>query len=277
MGFKKIVLADIKTKNYKQDIITDLSVFKEKVANIKYPCEMVAAENQQVKPYFEVDKDVEKDDSNYDYDVDLLEKKIILQRLFNLDSIDDIYIIERTPRNKGNKIKYSYHITIDKIRMSYYNIYKMLVDNKIDCFDTSVYDKNRGMTCIGNTRKPNCNELLPPFKPVGNCKDISKFCISYIEEDFQDFDLKFPKREVKPPMDTNPLNEILCTDLCEDYDLIKSLVNALSFERADGYYTWLNVGFCLYNISTSLLQIWEEFSQKSPKYESGNVQSFGIK
>jgi len=269
MGFKNIVLADMKTKNYKQDIITDLSVFKDKVANIEYPCEMVASENQQVKPYFEVDKNVEKDDYEYDYDVDMLEKKIILQRLFNLDSIDDIYIIDRDPREKEGKIKYSYHITVDKIRMSYYNIHKMIVDNKIDCFDLSVYDKNRGMACIGNKGKPNTDEVLPPFKPVGNCKDISKFCISYIEEDFQDFDLKFPKREVKPPMDANPLNEILCTDVCEDYDLIKGLVNCLSFERADDYVKWLNVGFCLYNISINLLELWEEFSKKSPKYESG--------
>jgi phage/plasmid-associated DNA primase len=264
MGFKQVVLADIKTKNYKQDIITDLSVLKEKVANIEYPCELVAAEGQQVKPYFEVDKMVEKDDCEYDYDVDVLEKKLLIQGLFNLDSIDDIYHKDRDPREKGDKIKYSYHITLDKIRMSYYNIHKMLVDNKIDCFDLSVYDKNRGMSCIGNTRKPNSDEVLPPFKPVGNCKDISKFCISYIEEDFTDYDLKFPKREVKQP---NLLKTLMENGTCEDYELVKGLVSCLNANRADDYAEWLNVGFCLYNIDCNLLDVWHDFSKKSDKYD----------
>jgi P4 family phage/plasmid primase-like protien len=276
MGFKQVVLADIKVKNHKQEIITDLTKFKENVEKIKYPCEMVAFDGQQVKPYFEVDKEVDPDDYDYDYEVDILEKKIILQDLFKLDSIDDIYVTDRDPREKGDKIKYSYHITIDKIRMSYYNIKKMLEENKIDCFDLSVYDKNRGMSCIGNTLKPSSkkgvpDEVVPPFKPVGKCKDISKFCISYIEEDFQDFDLKFRKREKQVKKD-EPLKDILRTNTCEDYELVKSLVNCLSVERADEYSRWLNVGFCLYNISSDILELWDEFSQKSLKYETGKCQ-----
>ena len=253
MGFKQVVLADIKTKNHKQEIIADLTKFKATVAKIKYPCEMVALDGQQVKPYFEVDKEVDADEYEYDYDVDILEKKIIIQNLFNLDSVEDIYVSDRVPREKGDKIKYSYHITVDKIRISYYNIKTILEDNKIDCFDSKVYDKNRGMCCIGNSLKPASkkdadDEVVPPFKPVGKCKDISKFCISYIEEDFQDFDLKFPKRQKEVKKD-KPLKNILRTNTCEDYELVKSLVNCLSVERADEYSSWLNVGFCLYNIS----------------------------
>lgn len=269
MGFKKVILADIKTKNHKQEIITDLTKINDAMANIKYPCEMVGWEGQQVKPYFDVDKEVAKDDVDYDYDVDILEKKLIIKGLFNLDNIDDIYVKEREPREKGDKIKYSYHLVVDKIRISNYNITNLLNDNNIDCFDKGVYDKNRGMSCIGNTGKPNNDELLPAFKPVGNSKDISKFYISYIEEDFEDYDLKFPKKEEKKQ---DPLKDILSNDICEDYELIKSLVNCLSIKRADDYGLWLNVGFCLYNISTELLDLWEEFSQKSDKYEEGKCQ-----
>lgn len=264
MGFKKVVLADIKTKNHKQEIITDLTKINEAMVNIKYPCEMVGWEGQQVKPYFDVDKEVAKDDVNYDYDVDIFEKKIIIKDLFNLDSVDDIYVKEREPREKGDKIKYSYHMVVDKIRISNYNITNLLNDNNIDCFDKGVYDKNRGMSCIGNTGKPNNDELLPAFKPVGNSKDISKFYISYIEEDFEDYDLKFPKKEEKKQ---DPLKDILSNDICEDYELIKGLVNCLSIKRADDYGLWLNVGFCLYNISSELLDVWKEFSQKSNKYQ----------
>lgn len=266
MGFNNVVLADIKTKNYKQEIITDLTKLNEVVVNIKYPCEMVGWEGQQVKPYFDVDKEVAKDNVDYDYDVDILEKKLIIKDLFNLDNVDDIYVKEREPREKGDKIKYSYHMVVDKIRISNYNITNLLNDNNIDCFDKCVYDKNRGMSCIGNTGKPNVDELLPAFKPMGNSKDISKFYISYIEEDFEDYDLKFPKKEEKKQ---DPLKDILSNDICEDYELIKGLVNCLSIKRADDYGLWLNVGFCLYNISTELLDVWEEFSQKSDKYEEG--------
>ena len=266
MCFKKVILADIKTKNHKQEIITDLTKINDAMANIKYPCEMVGWEGQQVKPYFDVDKEVAKDDVDYDYDVDILEKKLIIKDLFNLDNVDDIYVKEREPREKGDKIKYSYHLVVDKIRISNYNITNLLNDNNIDCFDKGVYDKNRGMSCIGNTGKPNADELLPAFKPMGNSKDISKFYISYIEEDFEDYDLKFPKKEEKKQ---DPLKDILSNDICEDYELIKGLVNCLSIKRADDYGLWLNVGFCLYNISTELLDLWEEFSQKSDKYEEG--------
>lgn len=264
MGFKKVILADIKTKNHKQEIITDLTKINDAMVNIKYPCEMVGWEGQQVKPYFDVDKEVAKDDVNYDYDVDILEKKLIIKDLFNLDSVDDIYVKEREPREKGDKIKYSYHMVVDKIRISNYNITNLLNDKNIDCFDKGVYDKNRGMSCIGNTGKPNNDELLPPFKPVGNSKDISKFYISYVEEDFEDYDLKFPKKDNKKQ---DPLKDILNNDICEDYELIKDLVNCLSIKRADDYGLWLNIGFCLYNISSDLLDVWKDFSQKSDKYE----------
>ena len=84
MGFKQVILADMKTKKHKQNIITDLNKYNETVAKIKYVCELVGKEGQQVKPYFEVDKEVDSDDTSYDYDVDILEKKIIIQNLFNL-------------------------------------------------------------------------------------------------------------------------------------------------------------------------------------------------
>lgn len=269
MIFKQVLLADMKTKNHKQTVVTDLNNYYGEVSKIKYACELVGAEGQQVKPYFEVDKEVDSYDSIYDYDVDILEKKIIIQNLFNLDSIEDIYAILRDPRVKGDKIKYSYHLCLDKIRISNYNIKTMLKDNKVDCFDIGVYDTNRAMSCIGNIRKPNTDEVLPPFKPYDNNKDISKFCISYIEEDFIDYDLKFPKREVEKP---DPIKDILKCNICEDYELIKELVNCLSVKRADDYANWLNVGFCLYNISSELLELWEEFSQKSNKYEDGKCQ-----
>ena len=36
--------------------------------------------------------------------------------------------------------------------------------------------------------------------------------------------------------------------------------------RYDDYQSWVNVGMCLHNINPNYLVIWDEWSQKSPKY-----------
>lgn len=46
---------------------------------------------------------------------------------------------------------------------------------------------------------------------------------------------------------------------------VKQLVSILSPERATHYRQWLEVGWCLYNISPSLLDTWTTFSKYSPK------------
>lgn len=59
----------------------------------------------------------------------------------------------------------------------------------------------------------------------------------------------------------------------ENYEHIKNLVNILSEHRRDDYTSWLEVGFCLFNIDTRLLPVWIEFSKSSPKYEEGCCQN----
>ena len=59
-----------------------------------------------------------------------------------------------------------------------------------------------------------------------------------------------------------------------DYDIniIRDLVDILSVSRADEYSTWIEVGWCLHNIDNEnpeLLQIWDNFSKKSSKYQEG--------
>lgn len=59
----------------------------------------------------------------------------------------------------------------------------------------------------------------------------------------------------------------------ENYEHIKGLVSILSEHRRDDYTSWLEVGFCLFNIDTRLLPVWIEFSKSSPKYEEGCCQN----
>jgi len=55
----------------------------------------------------------------------------------------------------------------------------------------------------------------------------------------------------------------------DDLRRVKNLVSLLNPDRADDYNDWLHIGFCLYNIDTSLLNIWIDFSRQSSKFKEG--------
>jgi len=55
----------------------------------------------------------------------------------------------------------------------------------------------------------------------------------------------------------------------DDLRRVKNLVALLNPDRAEKYEDWLHIGFCLYNIDPSLLNIWIEFSRQSVKFKEG--------
>ena len=273
MAYNKVIICDIKYKNNKS--IVEPEEYETTLKKYEYPCELVGGLNQQVKPYFDADP---VDDDTFDWEADILDKKLTIQTLFE-DTIDinDIHVVKRQYEKDG-KMKYSSHYTVDKIRMSYYNIKLLLENNNCTDFDMSVYDKNRGVYCPYTTKKCNVDRELPPFLPEGDAH-ISKYLISYIQEDFSDWDEKFPKRIEKPesPKVQSSIQDEILKSKCEDYDLIKSLVECLNKDRAEDYNKWLEVGFCLYNIDEDLFELWDVFSQKSEKYTSGECDKFWSK
>lgn len=60
------------------------------------------------------------------------------------------------------------------------------------------------------------------------------------------------------------------------YDVIErvvKLVEMLSIQRCDNERTWTEVGWCLHNIdSEKLLNVWIQWSKKSPKYKQGECE-----
>jgi P4 family phage/plasmid primase-like protien len=60
----------------------------------------------------------------------------------------------------------------------------------------------------------------------------------------------------------------------EDIELVKLFVrNCLDSKRADGYDTWMRLGWCLHSISPSaeMFDLWLEFSARSPKFSETDV------
>ena len=58
----------------------------------------------------------------------------------------------------------------------------------------------------------------------------------------------------------------------DDLRRVKNLVGLLNLKRNDNYQEWLQLGFCLYNIDTSLLNIWIDFSRQSSKFKDGECE-----
>ena len=273
MSFNNVYLADL----YNQSVIKFLlNPTKESYLELIKEIGGVVVESvnggRQVKPYLDCDPVMPLDYTDDDWEADIFTTKQVILTCFLEAGITlaDIHAIKRKYKVKDG-IKRSVHYVVDKIRMSACNMLGMFEKLGIRGFDKGVYSKNRFLTSIYTDKKivDNKTKSVPMFMPDGDA-DITKYLVSYIEEDFVDWDLNFQKAPVKKEVKKEAsglLNEINKT--YENADLIKELVGCLSQKRSDNYGDWLNVGFCLYCISPECLPLWIEFSKKSDKYEEG--------
>lgn len=62
-----------------------------------------------------------------------------------------------------------------------------------------------------------------------------------------------------------------------DIEAVKKLLDIISKERVNKYNEWIEVGFCLHNIDTSLLGLWIEWSKKSEKFKEGECENYWCK
>ena len=267
MGFKKVYLGCLfNQKNIVE--ITDVTAenYKNELKKLQVPAELVRG-NYQVKPYFDEDF---VGDFDVNFDERIKESKKVLSTLF---PDKNIYVIKRTYQIDGG-VKYSAHYTVDEVRMHYTNILDLLEKNNITRFDKNVYKCGKFLTSIYTNTKitKDGKKISRPSLLPDDDSDITKYLVSYVEEGFENWDLKFPKKKVTDVTDVTDVVPSLLNQISkgyEDADLIKGLVGCLSQKRADDYGDWLNVGFCLYCISPEFLPLWEEFSEKSDKYEVG--------
>jgi P4 family phage/plasmid primase-like protien len=261
--FNKVIIGDIRQIKNKKFQMVNPEDYKEAIKKFQVCCEVSGV--YQTKPFFDYDKEVEGD---IDVEAKEAELKQDIQKILNLDNCDDIYTITRGIREKNGKSCYSFHFSVDNMRISYYNNKKILNGNKTG-WDTSVYASNRGLHSLYTDEKLDKEGNIikvPELLPIGNA-DITKYLVSYVEEGFKDLDEVYGKiTEPKP----NKVVNIFKT-FTEDIILIKELVKSLNVLRADDREDWLNIGFCLYNINQSeeCLEIWEEFSKLSNKYVDG--------
>lgn len=62
-----------------------------------------------------------------------------------------------------------------------------------------------------------------------------------------------------------------------DLEYAAQLVQILDPKRSDSYVTWIELGWCLHNISKTFLELWDDFSRRSSKYKPGECERHWVR
>lgn len=310
--FNKVYLANLWEKNV--EVLCDVEVknYKDFIKRFGVPVESVNG-GRQVKPYIDADPVKTLDYTDADWDADILKnKQTILEKFSGANiTINDIYAIKRKYQVDGG-IKCSVHYSVDKIRMSACNMCTLFENIDIEGYDKSVYSKNKFLTCVYTNKKivDGKTKILSIFMPDSDAH-VSKYFISYIQEDFEDWDLKFNQvtEEPVPVKKRSLIDEIIRAsdglkikggtvvkvdeeddddDDISEYDIetskkyIKKVCNDLDVKKQlDAYDDWIKVMFAIINIckakkigNKDCRQILHDVSKKSYKYDEDKVEKW---
>lgn len=116
-------------------------------------------------------------------------------------------------------------------------------------------------------RKAHLSYYLPRFLSIRGYNEIS-----VLRKEIDDRRAAYKSR--KPRGKTNIVKKRNMEDILADIKIIKDgeIMSMLSDDRADGYETWMDVGWTLFNIGQGCdeaLELWIEFSRRSPKFTEG--------
>ena len=239
--FKTTIITDIYERCSKYEC-DNVKGYKQHLKENPNMVEVIGAYGQQIKPVFDVDA--------YNDDIDL---SSVISKINELFPGKDVYHAKREPREyKKYGMKYSYRFYVDGVRINYKNLKTLLIDNGFDqikMYDMSIYEKNKVLFLPLTTQKEKGCEV--PELKLCNTADVFKCCASYIQEDFEDWDLKFsdetPKAE---PVITKPKIE---DDEDEDespdkYNRLSGLIKLLSSKRSECFDSWIKLTWCIINI-----------------------------
>ena len=205
-------------------------------------------------------------------------------------------LLDKTPYQKGNKIKNGIHlqfprITITKDILKNYIIPEIkdeTIDNNVS--NWFIYGNSKGegkepyklKTCYDH----NLNEvdftetfnsplydlkndnsaiykLLSVKRPFSEIEKFNKDILEKIKLQKK----KEKNKKLKPSYKKKDDNEL--------YNMVDDLVNMLSQNRATEYQFWIATGFCIYNIlGDNGLELFLKFSKKSKSYNESSCEHF---
>jgi P4 family phage/plasmid primase-like protien len=170
----------------------------------------------------------------------------------------------------GLGLKNSYEDVVDEavIARNNWQMYGSKKPNSTSYKVTHVY---RYKTSDGQVSEvqPEClEEDMAELLSIRNKYDVSKIKIDKLSviSAFEDEEKMKHARKHESQKPNNKKN------VCDNLELVNKLVDIISPSRADGYESWIRVGWCLRNIDYRLLDTWVNFSKKSAKFEDGECE-----
>lgn len=157
------------------------------------------------------------------------------------------------------------------------------VNELTDIFDKAVIERNGWM--LYGSSKPNCNkyELTRVFDD--NCVDVhledeQLFMLTedlsihkFGSSDIDPYNVSFTEEKIQKLYDEMfPKTKNSRTNLDKDINVAHQLVSMLSDKRHEIYAEWIELGFCLHNIDSNLLELWIEFSRRNSKFKDGECE-----
>lgn len=313
--YETIILYEIKGGNTKSKLLpVTADTYMKGLKKFKIPCEYVGG--KQTKPYFDVELFIQKG-TLYEEMMVIIKIEGYIQKVLDLDNSRDIYMIYREARDilhDGKECtKYSYHFTVDNIRISPFILKKRIEDliskkliDKIhdnEVFDDSVYSemgKNQGLFPIytngkASPIKTNYEPVkVPMLKPrtafglIDGDVDITKYCPSYIEEGFKDYNIKFEEKPKASETKSEPKLSFQKLEHNEadsdgnlDINLINEIIEHLSPKRLTDYKTWLYAYWAIINVlekkgysKAKIRAKIHELSSKSDNYKEDEVDNW---
>lgn len=242
-------------------------------------CELIGGKNQQIKPIIDIDQ--------YYNDIDI---NAFITDLNEIFPNKDIKYCKRDPRPYNGKMKYSYRVYIQDVRISYLNLKHLLLEvyklkTKYDGIDNGLYIDKRVLYTPNTKYKYDLKAKryyeVPPLKLMDGVK-LFECCASYIEESFEDWDLKMPPIEDKKSLKEDiKFNDDLCDNTETSYDgklNFNEIISKLSKERATNYNDWFYIGVVLINLyyrkiitRGQIYDLFDLFSSKADNYDADSV------
>lgn len=246
--------------------------------------EFITEANEYIKPYADLDikrihyKGKAKEKIiNTDFDMQyenreklMNEAKEALIKGLNLPETAEIAISQACKNENGDTDKISYHYIVSDHQVfrqdliDFVSVNKELFDKHY--LDVGVYGKTQKFRMIKSS-KTGQNR---PLEPVTFTDDLTKHFITNINDNIKVHKIPVSIKEKKKVQKKQKQKEIIDTVEFIQPNLKETshLINLLSSKRADDRNQWLAVGFCLYSINNNIhfLNLWKEFSKKSPKY-----------
>ena len=205
---------------------------------------------------------------------------------------DGIHIMFPYIKTKPNLQLYIRDIIINNKEMNESIFDGLKVQNKFsDIYDEAVIEKNNWL--MYGSSKPD-NEpyklskiydfsngfLVPVVNNYDNIELVSLLSIRNCENECKIKDKmveiinSFKKEKSKLVVSTK--KKIIQNEI-EGLEIVRSLVEILSEERADNQQKWMEVGWCLHNIDYRLMDDWISFSKKSSKFVEGECEKLWSK